>query len=104
LWKKNLIFWHPWDPWGRIHIDLNKNSVRTGCVEPRLLSARMRYLTDNNKDLYCPLQYCTNCFYHGLWTPREEIVFTLRPKIQSQSQIIRYGQSIFFLPHRPKFS
>ena len=31
--KKNLIFWHPWDPWGRIHIDLNKNSVRTGgCV------------------------------------------------------------------------
>ena len=30
--KKILIFWHPWDPWGRIHIDLNKNSVRTGCV------------------------------------------------------------------------
>ena len=30
--KKNLIFWHPWDPWGWIHIDLNKNSVRTGCV------------------------------------------------------------------------
>ena len=26
------IFWHPWDPWGRIHIDLNKNSVQTGCV------------------------------------------------------------------------
>ena len=30
--KKNPIFWHPWDPWGRIHIDLNKNSVWTGCV------------------------------------------------------------------------
>ena len=30
--KKILIFWHPWDPWGRIHIDLNKNSVQTGCV------------------------------------------------------------------------
>ena len=30
--KKNLIFWHPWDPWGRIHIDLNKNSVWTGFV------------------------------------------------------------------------
>ena len=30
--KINLIFWHPWDPWGRVHIDLNKNSVRTGCV------------------------------------------------------------------------
>ena len=32
LRKKNLIFWHPWDPWGRIRIDLNKNSDRTGCV------------------------------------------------------------------------
>ena len=30
--KKNLIFWHPWDPWGRIHIDLNKKSGWTGCV------------------------------------------------------------------------
>ena len=30
--KKNLIFWHPWDPWERVHIDLNKNSVQTGCV------------------------------------------------------------------------
>ena len=30
-----LIFWHPWDPWGRIHIDLNKNSVQTGCVNSR---------------------------------------------------------------------
>ena len=30
--KKNLIIWHPWDPWEQIHIDLNKNSVRTGCV------------------------------------------------------------------------
>ena len=26
------IFWHPWDLWGLIHLDLNKNSVRTGCV------------------------------------------------------------------------
>ena len=25
-------FWHPRDLWGRIHIDLNKNSVWTGCV------------------------------------------------------------------------
>ena len=30
--KKNLIFWHPWDPWERVHIDLNKNNVQTGCV------------------------------------------------------------------------
>ena len=31
---------------------------------------------------------------HGLRTPREEIAFTARPKIQSESQIFRYGQSI----------
>ena len=41
---------------------------------------------------------------HGLRTPREEIAFTARPKIQSQSQIFRYGRSIFCLPHRPNFS
>ena len=41
---------------------------------------------------------------HGLRTPREEIVFTARPKIQSQSQLFRYGRSIFCLPHRPNFS
>ena len=41
---------------------------------------------------------------HGLQTPREEIAFTARPKIQSQSQIFRYGRSIFCLPHRPNFS
>ena len=28
-----MIFWHPWDPCGRIHIDLNKDSVWTGFVE-----------------------------------------------------------------------
>ena len=41
---------------------------------------------------------------HGLRTPREVIAFTARPKIQSQSQIFRYGRSIFYLPHRPNFS
>ena len=41
---------------------------------------------------------------HGLRTPREEIAFTARPKIQSQSQIFRYGRSLFCLPHRPNFS
>ena len=43
-------------------------------------------------------------FEHGLRTPREEIDFTARPRIQSQSQIFRYGGSIFCLPHRPNFS
>ena len=41
---------------------------------------------------------------HRLRTPREEIAFTARPKIQSQPQIFRYGRSIFCLPHRPNFS
>ena len=41
---------------------------------------------------------------HGLRTSREEIAFTAQPKIQSQSQIFRYGRSIFCLPHRPNFS
>ena len=30
---KTQQIWHPWDPWGRVHIDLNKNSVQTGCVQ-----------------------------------------------------------------------
>ena len=41
---------------------------------------------------------------HGLRTPREEIAFTTRPKIQSQSQTFTYDGSIFCLPHRPNFS
>ena len=41
---------------------------------------------------------------HGLLTPREEIALTAWPKIHSHSQIFRYSQSIFCLPHRPNFS
>ena len=40
----------------------------------------------------------------GLRTPGEEIAFTARPKIKSQSQIHRYGRSLFCLPHQPKIS
>ena len=47
--------------------------------------------------------YMNGC-KHGLRTPREEITFTARPKIQSQSQIFRNSRSIFCLPHRPNFS
>ena len=46
----------------------------------------------------------SNQLKHGLRTPREEIAFTARPIIQSQSQIFRYGRSIFCLPHWPHFS
>ena len=41
---------------------------------------------------------------HGLRTQVEKIVFTAPQKINSQSQIFRYGWSIFCLPHWPKFS
>ena len=57
----------------------------------------------------CQLDYgvwnsVINSTKHGLRKSREEIAFTARPKIKSQSQIFRYGQSIFCLPHRPKIS
>ena len=48
--------------------------------------------------------YCNFMYVLVLRTPREEIAFTARPKIQSQSQIVRYGRSIFCLPHWPNFS
>ena len=41
---------------------------------------------------------------HGLQTPGEEIALTARPEIKSKSQMFRYGQSIFCLPHQPKIS
>ena len=41
---------------------------------------------------------------HGLRTPRQKIAFSARPKIHSHSQIFRYSQRIFCLPHRPNFS
>jgi hypothetical protein len=50
---------------------------------------------------------CKDCLVseHGLRTPREEVAFTVRPKIHSlHSQIFWYGRRIFCLPHRPNFS
>ena len=41
---------------------------------------------------------------HGLRTPREEMTFTARPKIKSQSQILGTAEAYFCLPHRPNFS
>ena len=41
---------------------------------------------------------------HRLWTPGEEIAFTARPKINSHSQIFRYGRRLFCLQHWPNFS
>ena len=41
---------------------------------------------------------------HGLRRSGEEIDFTARPKIQSQSKIFSYGRIIFCLPHQPDCS
>ena len=41
---------------------------------------------------------------HGLRTTGGEIAFTARQKINSHSQIFRYGRSIFCLPHLPEIS
>ena len=49
-------------------------------------------------------QTITTLLEPQLQTAGEEIAFTAQPKIKSQSQIFRYGRSIFCLPHRPKFS
>ena len=54
--------------------------------------------------LYVKILIRVNTYYHRLRTPGEEIAFTARPTINSQSQIFRYGGSIFCLPHRPNFS
>ena len=56
------------------------------------------------KSYYVISNVSDNDLKHGLRTPRKEIAFTAQPKIQSQSQIFRYGGSIFCVPHRPKFS
>ena len=49
------------------------------------------------------LCYVHFVYKHGQWTPREEIVFTARQKIQSQSQIFRYGRSIFLSASSAQF-
>ena len=41
---------------------------------------------------------------HRLRMPGEAIAFTARPKFKSHSQMFRYGQRIFCLPHQPNFS
>ena len=70
---------------------------------PVIISASLEIKTIITFGL-CILSVPSLTMHHGLRTPREEIAFTARPKIQLQSQIFRYGQSIFCLPHQPNFS
>ena len=71
---------------------LSKNVNNTKCA-PKLIFFNEKKIEKDSDN-----------FWHGLRTPRQEIAFTARPKIQSQSQIFRYGGSTFCLPHRPNFS
>ena len=50
------------------------------------------------------LSFHRHCHRIRMQMPSEEITFTAWPKIKSQSQIFRYGHSIFCLPYRPKIS
>ena len=75
------------------------------CVGHNLLpfiGIGLTYVIHTGSWLYCRILNIT--MRHELRTPGEEIAFTARQKINSQSQIFRYGRNIFNLPHRPKFS
>ena len=66
----------------------------------RKLNHILLWILSNDTGLW----QCNHCAEHGLRTLREEIASTARPKIQCQSPILRYGRSIFCLPHLPNFS
>ena len=74
----------------------------SGQNSSQFLKRILQYPFDKNASII--LFESTYVWKHGVRTPREEIAFTARPKIQSQSQIFRYGRSIFCLPHRPNIS
>ena len=88
-----------------------KYNVYTGTyiiVKLQNISPKIFAMFENwTSQRYKNFQNLTSCKYivaHGLRRPREEIAFTAQPKIKFQSQIVRYGRSIFCLPHRPNFS
>ena len=78
----------------------------------RYVPTKLRFLTRECSELFSKsvrmnpfVSHSTlHRYRHGLWTPGEEIAFSARPKTKSQSQIFRYGRSIFCLPHRPRIS
>ena len=56
----------------------------------------------------CPKSLYASYLNIHIWTGKDygrpkKIAITAQSKIQSQSQIFRFGQSIFCLPHRPNF-
>ena len=64
-------------------------------IQPWIVNALISIFHVSSHDIACS---------HGLRIPGEEITFTARSKIKSQSQIFSSDRSIFCLPHRPKIS
>ena len=74
-----------------------------GAVSPFSMISIIQLFFPQKKLCFSDLtQICLK--YHGLRTPSEERVFTVRPKINYHSQIFRHSRSIFCLPHWPKSS
>ena len=85
-----------------IHV-YNRNRMYVRCVEHNELKWFMKESSCFFK-LTAPWRANRDSRIHGTRTPGENIAFPVWPKINSLSQIFRYGRSIFCLPHRPKFS
>ena len=87
-----------------ISLHLTLIMLREGKQKTDLRYRKIGEPNSHNKSvLLLPTSLAYN-WQHGLRTPGEEIAFTARPKINSQSQIFRYSQHVFCLPHRPNFS
>ena len=86
-----------------ISLHLTLIMLREGKQKTDLRYRKIGEPNSHNKSvLLLPTSLAYN-WQHGLRTPGEEIAFTARPKINSQSQIFRYSQRVFCLPHRPIF-
>ena len=89
----------------KIIVDTNLTVQNSSAIRPTPVKAGKSIThLDNNKQVQVSCLLLFLVLTHGLRTPSEEIAFTVQSKINSHFQIFRYGQSIFCLPHRPKFS
>ena len=90
-----------WESW--INSPWLSMSVRAIPIRNQKKNAWLRlHFLITSTSIFEPLSH--DNWSHGLRMPREKIAFPAWPKIQSQSQIVMYGRSIFCLPHRPNFS
>ena len=91
--------------WSSFQANIKPLLGSSGCkVAAEVLSELPPFFSIGHFLNYHKIKVTPNDLYHGLQTPWEEMALTERPKIHSHSQIFRYGQRIFCLPHRPNFS